>query len=196
MEQVREMDGYRFAPITGPNHARTKRTSWEADVRGDAAIWMSKKMRGRVKRRGRGSGFVWIEAEAAVIYSCYMSPNSGMEGYVEFIEELVESISTWNTRKLVVLAGDFNAAAEEWGSTHSDARGDALMEMANRRGLQFANDGMEPTFRSAGRESFLDLTWYTDGSTGRVSKWRVLDAESLSDHRDVAFRIDTEDRLG
>jgi hypothetical protein len=57
-----------------------------------------------------------------------------------------------------VLTGDFNVAAEEWGSVRSNARGQALLEMANRRGLTLANDGRKPTFRRAEQESFLNLT--------------------------------------
>ena len=96
----------------------------------------------------------------------------------------------------MVLAGDFNASAEEWGSTRSDSRGDVLREMTSRRGLQLANDGKAPTYRRAGTESFLDLTWFSEGAAERVSTWKVLETETTSDHRYVEFRIEVAGTQG
>ena len=64
------------------------------------------------------------------------------------------------------------------------------MEMAGRRGLMVANDGMEPTFSSGGRTSFVDLAFYPETGTLAVRDWRVLTDETLSDHRYLSYRIE------
>ena len=63
------------------------------------------------------------------------------------------------------------------------------MEMTNRCGLALANDGREPTWRSRGSESFLDLTFNSEESTKAVEEWEVLDEETLSDHRYISFGL-------
>ena len=152
---------------------------------------MSRRAQGWVRRRGRKLGFVWVEGGHAIIYSCYISPRSTFGEYEAFLEELGGSLMAWSDRKLVVLAGDFNAKAKEWGSVFPDAKGDALREMTGKGGLLLANNAAEHTHRRTGRVSFLDLTWFSEGTAGRVEEWRVLDAETMSNHRYLAFEIRT-----
>ena len=169
LEQTLEADGYQLAVISEQNPNRTTGTGLEVDTKGDAAIWVSKGKRGSIRRRERGSGFVWIDVETAIIYSCYISPNCTMEEFEAYMEELEESVACWSPRTLVVLAGDFNSSAEEWGRARSGSRGDALRKMTSRGGFQLANDGKAAIYRRAGTESFLDLTWFSEGAVGRVS---------------------------
>lgn len=189
MDQTLEKGGYNLAALSEPNRARIQRGGYEVDDELDVAIWMTKKMKGRVKNRGRGKGFVWIDISVAAVYSCYVSPNIPLEKYQDILDELEESIGTWASGKLVIITGDFNAWAEEWGSTRTNARGEALLEMMSRRGLVLANDGRQPTFRRDGSESYLDLTWYSGEAANLVQDWRVLEIETLSDHRYVEFLI-------
>lgn len=194
LEQTLTSDGYDLALISEPNRGRVRGPAREADENEDAAAWLPRKRRVDVKRRGRGKGFVCVDINVAVVYSCYVSPNTTFEEYEAFLGELEESVGSWTRAKLLVVTGDFNAAAEEWGSARGDARGEALLEMANRRELCLAYDGREPTFRRAGHESFLDLTLYATNARGSVDDWSVLGTETLSDPRYVAFMINSEDR--
>ena len=70
-------------------------------------------MRGKILTRGSEDGFAWIETEAAVIYGCYISPNSSREQFEDFRGGLEASVETWHQGKLVIVAGDFNAASVE-----------------------------------------------------------------------------------
>lgn len=132
---------------------------------------------------------MWIDLGAAVIYSCYISPNCESDRFNSFVDELEGSLATWSPGRLLVITGDFNSAAEEWGSEKTNERGAKLLELANRRGLLIANDGREPTFQRREQRSFLDLTFYSSATRGEVGSWRVLDEETMSDHRYVEFEI-------
>ena len=103
-----------------------KNSNWDVDPKKDAAIWASKSMRGKILTRGSEHGFAWIETEAAVIYSCYISPNSSRGQFEDFLGRLEASVEKWHQRKLVIVAGDFNAAPVEWESAATNTRGYTL----------------------------------------------------------------------
>lgn len=43
---------------------------------------------------GRGNGFAWVTIKELTIYGCYVSPNIGDDAYVEYLENLKESLNT------------------------------------------------------------------------------------------------------
>ena len=153
-------------------------------------------------KRGREYGLVWIETAAAVIYSCYISPNCSNEEFDEFVARLAGSIEAHEEAKeLIVVTGDFSAYAVEWGSRDTPVReklrrGEVLLETMSRRRLSLANDRRRPTYRSRGTESFLDLTFYSEESACGVEEWEVLDEETMSDHRYISFSIRTGSAMG
>ena len=60
-----------------------------------------------------------------MVYGCYCSPNVGIEVYERLITDLVKDVR--RQRKSVMVAGDLNAKALEWGSPEGDARGAAAL---------------------------------------------------------------------
>lgn len=157
----------------------------------------------KVRRTGKGEGFVWAEmGNGALIYSCYISPNRPIRLFAEYLENIQRSVNSTrgtNHQAPVLICGDFNAGAPDWGAEAYDERGTDLVDWMARNGWEVSNEGGVPTFcrcREIGgipvtEASYLDLTITTEGSRGRVTGWRVWgDVESRSDHRYVSSMLD------
>ena len=142
--------------ISEPNRDLAAKENWLVDENVDVAIWLSNTAV-TLKEQGKGKGLVWINTGDAVIYSCYISPNKTQERFTDFLDDLGDSVSTQNGNKIII-AGDFNAAATEWGSVRTNRRGWALLEWTAARGLEIVNDGETPTFYRREQTSFIDLT--------------------------------------
>ena len=71
-----------------------------------------------------------------------------------------------------------------------DKTGELLEELITSRGMIVANEGNKPTFVRGNQTSCIDVTMCTEDLGGRIKKWRVLDDESLSDHRPIMFEVD------
>nr|CAI5837299.1 unnamed protein product [Callosobruchus analis] len=57
------------------------------------------------------------------------------------------------------------------------------------------NDGLLPTFSRRTSQSFIDVTFATQELAKNISKWEVLDEESLSDHRYIYFEVNTKGKI-
>lgn len=95
--------------------------SWAVDLGRNAAICSAKG-----EGCGAGNGFVWMEFSGFVVYTCYISPNVGMDAFEQFLDGLSSSMS--QQKKGVVIVGDFNAWATIWGSRLTDKRGKTFLE--------------------------------------------------------------------
>ena len=89
-----------------------------------------------------------------------------------------------------ILAGDFNARALECGMPTTTLRGRMVLEMATRCKLVVQNRENRPTYERAGwGASIPDITFATEGASGRIGDWRVMDGYNGSDHNYIAFRV-------
>ncbi|KAM8702016.1 hypothetical protein ACLKA7_000217 [Drosophila subpalustris] len=109
---------------------------------------------------------------------------------VEF-EAIIEDIAQ-NARKKspVIIAGDFNSWATEWGSRMTTPRGAILLDMFSTLNRCILNSGTKCTFSRAGREPIIDLT-FASPELARISNWLVADLYTRSDHFAVLITIDT-----
>ena len=173
-----------------PNIAHVRDNQrWITDNKIDAAIYCTDPGN-NISKRGKGNGFVWGSYEGVTIFSCYITRNCSMETYREFLSDLDGVIRRTPGDKLVM--GDFNAKSTEWGGQIEDARGTEIREMTMANNLLILNEGATPTFDTGTRSSFIDLTFASDGLLRRGSSWRVLDGESLSDHRYIEINLGVE----
>ncbi|XP_067216847.1 uncharacterized protein [Linepithema humile] len=104
--------------------------------------------------------------------------------HLEFLEQLRE-MGDGIRRCLshsVLVAGDFNAWHQEWGSRYTNIRGEAVWDWAAGLGLLLQNRGSESTCVHPRGESIVDLTWASPRAAQLVRTWGVVDRESLSDH--------------
>jgi len=161
---------------------REEGPNWHGDTLGKAAIVNTS--RTRLDKEGLGeAGFRWAAVHGLKLYSCYCSPNSTIQDYRDFISRLEKSIRSEATE--IILTGDFNAKHVDWGYPKNDARGDIMMDMINSNGLVFCNKGTACTFN---RGTIIDLTFETTRTAQNMTKWEVLDRESLNDHIYIVFK--------
>ncbi len=130
------------------------------------------------------SGLLKCEGEDIVIVSGYMDSN-----HLHIDEHLIKVIEYARNRKLKCLIGcDSNAWSTLWGSTRSNHRESIILDLLVEYNLTVANVGSEPTFVRSNVESIIDLTIVSNGLD--IDEWKVEEADMLSDHRLITFRID------
>lgn len=176
-----------IALVAEPNKNMTKYSAkWVTDKKTDAAIYLplNKIM---VNKTGQGNGYVWIENEDIVIYSCYISPATNVEEFQQFLRELSNEVRD-HSKKLLI-GGDFNAKSYSWGSPREDRKGSILAEWASEVDLTILNNGNVPTFERNGGSSFIDITLCSSSLARLVEKWYVAEEENLSYHRNIHIEI-------
>lgn len=168
----------------------TKKAGWYVDKRVDAAIGIvggTGKIGLEICGVGRGDGFLWVDLTRIRVYSCYISPNVGMDCFEEFLEELEGSMQ--GIKKDVIIMGDFNAKSPEWGAGKEDDRGEVLTTWAAAKGLVCQNTGTAPTWERGGSKSHIDITFTTERLSRQVTDWAVLEQETLSDHKYIRIGL-------
>lgn len=163
---------------------RSTRKHWISDASSRSAIYHPGCSIGG---HGSGNGWVWAETGGVRFYSCYFSPNRPLPEFSEFLEGLITSVASHGGP--VIVAGDFNAKAADWGSSTTNRRGELLCEALAQLRLHPANEGTTPTFRRGSSRSVIDVTFAHELIIGRLLDWRVLDAYSHSDHQYICFRV-------
>ena len=128
------------------------------------------------------------EGKRITIASIYNHPENYVD--INFIEKL-KGINEKNERKLI-LVGDFNCAAPEFGSRTSTDEGKDLVDKIINLGLNFVNNS-EPTFisRSTGNWNILDLCFVSDNLVNDIISFNVGEATE-SDHFPVLLEIKNE----
>ena len=185
VERRARRDGVDVLLLGEPNKRMCDRKGWLTDVRRDAAIvLLSDEV--AVCDTGSGDGYAWAELSEMVVYSCYCSPNVGLQTFEQFINKLDADVKT--RVKQVVIGGDFNAKAAEWGSPTEDKRGAVMTEWLNEANLTVLNRGNKPTFVRNGRGTYIDVTLCSEETARKIKNWRVLDEETLGCHRMIEFR--------
>lgn len=162
---------------------------WYSDVTSRSAVVTSTPL--PVDDFGAGNGFSWLKTGDLQVYSCYWSPNTSLAEFENFLRQLEANIRS--SRCNVIVAGDFNAKNQAWSSTINDAKGDLLLDMIQSLGLTVCNQGNAPTRVKNGYSSHIDITLISDKIARKIKKWRILDEETLSDHKYITFEVTTNE---
>ena len=73
------------------------------------------------------------------------------------------------TKRDIIVAGDFNAKSLEWGMPEPDRRGERVVAMSSRLDLVVLNTGRTSTFRRPGcRETILDISLASQHLVSRI----------------------------
>ena len=108
-------------------------------------------------------------------------------------QELVSLIDYCSQNDLPIIIGcDANAHHTYWGSSDTNERGRALLEYLVTTDLDILNKGTKPTFVISNRQEVIDITLVSRNIESYVTGWRVSDEESLSDHRQIQFHINSD----
>lgn len=130
-------------------------------------------------------GFVIAKINSVYICSCYAPPRWTLEQFYDMVDRLTDQLIG---RRPVVIAGDFNAWAVEWGSRFTNARGSYLLEALAKLDVILANEGTTSTFSRDGRESVIDVT-FCSPMLANGMRWRVSERYTHSDHQAIRFSI-------
>lgn len=136
----------------------------------------------------RGPEFVSVYTGEVIVYSCYSSPNITTGEYALLLDGLERDICRKPMARMI-LAGDFNAKAMEWGSNRRDRRGDMLLELAAGLGLTVANEEFSPTFWGPAGESVINVTFFRAVGLGAVGGWTTHPTFTDSYHAYITFHM-------
>ena len=123
----------------------------------------------------------------------YLTPNELRQDFLNKINSLEDAVRDITGE--IVIAGDFNASAAEWGMLETDARGDEILDLSARLDLAVLNVGNTTTLRRPDcRQTIPDITLATEALAARIVDWQVLEYFSASDHQYILFEVHDERR--
>lgn len=172
-------------PYKVPNHPR-----WFGDDAGSVAIhWSGGEGDPPCCKLDASQGILVVEWGSIVVVACYISPNSSLAVYETYLDQVEGFVRRYLPRPVLVI-GDFNAHAREWGNERDDAKGEAVLEWAACLDLRLLNHGAESTCVRWQGESIVDLSWASRSAECMVNGWRVAEElVTLSDHRHIIFNV-------
>lgn len=165
---------------------------WCKSLNGLAAVMWEPRILGRPGIMvGRGENFVTAKFGDFKVISCYISPNVDMGVFLEFLDELGEEVRRLDNRETIICGG-FNSKSILWGAPRTNRRGELVEEWAAEMDVRLMNTGQEPTCIRAQGESYIDLTWITPDMVEKITNWRVVQKETLSDHVYINMEIGSD----
>ena len=168
---------------------------WFEDSSKTAALWVTSSANLHIISDGKVDGCVWINTRSFTILSCYLTPNCSMEEFqvkLNNIEDVARAIGGH-----LIIAGDFNAKAVEWGMPITNTRGRQILDMIARLGMVIANTGKTPTFRRAGCIGTIpDITLISEEAFHKLNNWKVMEVYTGSDHQYITFCMSDTNRYG
>lgn len=176
--------------IISEQHSKLQSGRWFEDTSGTAAIWLMSGANFQTTRYGSGDGFVWITSRNFTIISCYLTPSDPIHTFqakLDCIEDAALAIGG-----NLIIAGDLNAKASEWGMSTTNSRGRRILDMSARLGLVVANQGTTTTFRRPGCEGTTpDITLASESLIRNLKEWKVIEDYTGSDHQYITYHIVT-----
>lgn len=135
-------------------------------------------------------GFIAVTWSPCVLVNCYISLNSNMERFDEFLHNLEELIRM--SRKPVILMGDFNAESIELGGTRLTHHGYRLATFLGLMDIVVLSSMGVRTFVRHGAGAVIDIMAIPEKISSRMKYCKVLDEDFLSDHLEIMFHMQFE----
>ncbi|XP_070067110.1 uncharacterized protein [Drosophila virilis] len=151
---------------------------WHESLDAGAALWSCGQAPYQLTQRMARKGFARAKCGRIYVYSCYIPPSIPLAEYTAIIEDIAQDA---HGKSPVIIAGDFNAWATEWGSSRTTPRGTILLDIFASLNVCLLNIGTRSTYSKAGRESIIELT-FASPDVARDAKWHVSDVYTHSDH--------------
>jgi hypothetical protein len=134
--------------------------NWIGDLDGLTAVTWTPTLDAFGTLLDRGSGYVAVEWAGIVAVAVYVSPNSGLAAFGDFLDDVGECVGRCFPRQVLVL-GDFNAHSTQWGNSATNTSGRWLTDWAAGLGLLLVNKGTASTCVAWREFSVVDITWAT-----------------------------------
>lgn len=163
--------------------------AWVSDEKSRAAVWICSDTFIQDIPRVSKVGFAWVKVNDIYVYSVYAPPSLSQVEFENLLDNLGEDAGQ---REQVIIAGDFNAWALEWGSRETNIKGKALLDFVASLGLVIHNNGTRATFIGNNGSSVVDITLSSESLSPRITSWQVSDLYTHSDHEAIIFEIGTE----
>ena len=109
-------------------HWNLELQGWYSDNFNTAAIWVMDRTKLQLTKAGERDDFVWVKIKNITYTSVYLSPNQGIAVFWQKLEDIEELVRRVDAE--VVLAGDFNTKALDWGMDYTCSRGSVVVEMS------------------------------------------------------------------
>lgn len=174
-----------IAIISDPYRVPAGNGNWVTDKSNMAAIWTTGKYPIQEVVSTTNEGFVVAKVNGVFYCSCYAPPRWPMDQFERMVDQVTSVLAGLSP---VVVAGDFNAWAVEWGSRSTNQRGHTLLEALAKLNVVLANVGTKSTYTRNGAESIIDVTFCSPGLRGSLN-WRVDDGYTHSDHLAVRYSV-------
>lgn len=162
--------------------------SWVSDSSNSSAIWSIENKVLHSARTTQELGFVRALVSGITIYSCYIPPRYSLTEFQSIVDNLTSDASN---RRPLLIAGDFNAWATEWGCRSTNTRGRILLESLAALDVMVLNSGNEQTFYRNSGGSIIDIAFASGDIFGRI-KWYISDQYTHSDHHAIIMEIEDE----
>ncbi|XP_041451301.1 uncharacterized protein LOC121404950 [Drosophila obscura] len=189
-QTVREL-GSEVAILSEPYRVGSS-SEWATDRSGKAALWLCGAEAPQMRDTKSAEGFVRASVGGIWLYSCYLAPSLSLETFSRILDELSSDL---RGRSNVVVGGDFNAWAQKWGSSRTNARGRTVLEAFASLDVVLLNEGSQQTIKRAGEGSVIDLT-YASSSLARHARWWISDVYTASDHEAIECSVGMPRRGG
>ena len=174
-----------IAIMVEPNkNIAKKQETWIKDKETDVAIRFNNKDL-KLNEQIIRAGYIIVDFEDINLTGAYFSPNRSKEEFDNWLSCLERDIK--NKIKSTIIAGDFNAKSTIWGNRCNNNRAVTMLEFLAANSLQILNNNNSPTFVRDKQMSIIDLTIASDDMKERISKWKVEDSETLSDHNMIVW---------
>lgn len=170
--------------VCEPNKRRVNNGSWIKDTRTNVAALILTKNVGIIKHEVFHGHLVLTTKDFSIL-GCYISPNIPSAEYKMEVDNIMAHV---NTQQIVVL-GDINAKSTHWASPVTDDKGAYWMGWLSSKDMVVHNKGNSPTFVRGQTRSYIDVTLSTKKIAGSIVNWRVLDQETLTEHKYINFEI-------
>ena len=99
--------------LISEQYRNTPGPGWYTDNLGTAAIWIRDRQNIHITDHGSGSGFVWVRYQQTYYVSVYLTTSQSISEYQTELEGLEDAAR--DIQGELVIAGDFNAKAPDWG---------------------------------------------------------------------------------
>lgn len=162
-------------------------TNWVSDCSHTSAIWSVSGLTLQDTTTPQ-CGYTRATVAGIALYSCYIPPRYSIEDFKTIVDNIVSDATTRNP---VLIAGDFNAWATEWGCPRTNDRGTILLEAFSVLGVVLMNIGNEHTFSRGEGGSTIDITFASSCIASRIN-WSLSDLYTHSDHSAIIIDIAQE----
>lgn len=119
------------------------------------------------------------------IINAYVEPEPGGGEALRLVEHALACLKGDS----IILAGDLNGRHTSWNDREINKRGETVDEITVSNELTLINQGSELTYMCKSGSSIIDLTFASFGIADHISRWRVSDMPTTSDHKVIEFTL-------